>query len=333
MVDKTTSPHTGLIAWFARNSVAANLLMFFIIVAGLVSSFTIRKQTTPDFELNLIQVRVPYLGAAPQEVEEGVVIKVEEAVQDIPGITDIRSNASEGSGAITLDVSRDVDINEVLTEVKTRVDAISTFPALTEKPIIYKIEPGIPVILVAIHGDLDDYSRKLVAQDVRDELLAMPEISQIEFYGDRAFEISVEVSEHVLRQYGITMSDVSQAIRDSSIDLPGGTINTEGGDILLRTEGQVYTGRDFGEIVLRTFPDGTRLTLGDISKIDDGFVETQGFGRFDGEPTATYYARLVPLCWVAASLILDHDSVTTTKGGQALRMLVPSGTAGDSLLG
>jgi len=284
---RLTTNEKGIIAWFASNHVAANLLMMFIIVAGLISVVTIRKQTTPEIDLNWIQVQVPYLGAAPQEVEEGVVIKVEEAVQDISGITEIRSRAREGNGFITIEVSQDFDINEVLTEVKTRVDAISTFPGLAEKPVIYKVEPNTPVIFVAIHGSVDAYSRKLIAQDIRNDLLAMPEISQVDFYGDREFEISVEVSEHVLRQYGLTMSEVSQAIRSSSIDLPGGTIKTAGGDILLRTEGQVYTGREFAALVLRTFPDGTRLTLGDIATINDGFVETESFGRLDGHPSAT----------------------------------------------
>ena len=281
------SSERGLIAWFASNHVAANLLMWFIIVAGLISVFTIRKQTTPEIELNWIQVQVSYLGAAPQEVEEGVVIKVEEAIQDIQGIVEIRSRANEGSGRVTIEVSRDEDINEVLTLVKTRVDAISTFPALTEKPVIYKVEPNTPVIFLAIHGDIDDFSRKIIAQQIRDELLLMPEISKVDFYGDKAFEISIEVSEHVLRQYGLTMSEISEAVRASSVDMPGGTIKTEGGDILLRTEGQVYTGREYADLVLRTYPDGTRLTLGDIATINDGFVESEGFGRFDGEPTAT----------------------------------------------
>ena len=284
---RVNSSEKGLIAWFASNHVAANLLMWFIIVAGLISVFTIRKQTTPDFELNWIQVRVPYLGAAPQEVEEGVVIKVEEAVQDIQGIVEIRSRANEGVGSVTIEVSRDEDISEILTEVKTRVDAISTFPALTEKPVIYKVEPDTPVIFVAIHGTIDDFSRKLIAQEIRNELLTMPEISKVDFYGDRAFEISIEVSEHVLRQYGLTMSEISEAVRASSLDLPGGTIKTEGGDILLRTKGQVYTGIEYADLVLRTYPDGTRLTLGGIATINDGFVESEGFGRFDGKPTAT----------------------------------------------
>lgn len=287
MRTRVETSEKGLIAWFASNNVAANLLMFFIIVAGLISAFTIRKQTTPDFELNLIQVQIPYLGAAPQEVEEGVVIKVEEAIQDIQGIVEIESTAREGFGSVRVEVSQSADINEVLTEVKTRVDAIATFPGLAEKPVIFKVVPGTPVIFVTIHGNLDERSRKLIAQQVRDDLLTMPEISQVDFYGDRAFEISVEVSEHVLQQYGLTMSEISAAIRASSVDMPGGTIKSVGGDILLRTEGQVYTGREFSDLVLRTFADGTRLTLGEIAKIEDGFVESDSFGRFDGDPSAT----------------------------------------------
>ncbi len=277
----------GIIAWFAANHVAANLLMLSIIIAGLISVMTIRKQTTPDFELNTVQVRVQYLGAAPQEVEEGVVIKVEEAIQDVQGIKRIRGNASEGLGTVTAEVQTDADFNEVLNEIKTRVDAIQTFPGLTEKPTIYKQEVPIHVVFLAIYGDMDAFARKALAQEIRDDLMQLPSVNSVQYLGDRDYEISIEVSEHVLRQYGLTMSEVSQAVRDSSIDLPGGTIKSEGGDILLRTEGQVYTGREFGSLVLRTFPDGTRLTLDDIATIRDGFVEVDGYGRFNGERTAT----------------------------------------------
>ena len=277
----------GIIAWFAANHVAANLLMLFIIVAGLISAMTIRKETQPEFELNMISVRVAYLGAAPQEVEEGVVIKVEEAVQDVSGIKRIRSTAREGVGQVTIEVELDADFNEVLSEIKTRVDAISTFPGLTEKPVVSKIEPDNPVVMIAIHGDLDAFARKAIAQNVRDELMQLPEVNQVQYLGDRPYEISIEVSEQTLRKYGLTMSEISQAVKNSSIDLPGGTIKSDGGDILLRTKGQVYTGGDFGQLVLRTFPDGTRLTLNDIATINDGFVENDGYGRFDGRPTAT----------------------------------------------
>ena len=261
--------------------------MFLIIAFGVVSTFTIRKQTTPDFELNLIQVRVPYLGAAPQEVEEGVVIKIEEAIQDIPGIVEVNSNSREGMGNVTIEVGRGENINEILTEVKTRVDAISTFPALTEKPIIYKQEVPIHVVFLTINGPLDEYARKEIGLEIRDDLLRIPSVNQVQILGDRDYEISVEVSEEVLRQYGLTMSEISQAIKNSSIDTPGGVIRSEGGDILLRTEGQVYTGQEYGDLVLRTYADGTRLTLGDIANIEDGFVETNGYARYMGQPSAS----------------------------------------------
>ncbi len=286
MKPRGVTERKGIIAWFAANHVAANLLMCLIIVAGLLSAATIRKQTQPDFELNNVQVQVLYLGAAPQEVEEGVVIKVEEAIQDVDGIVKLSSTASEGVGTVVAEVSRDADLNEVLSEIKTRVDAISTFPALTEKPVISKQEIPFAVAYIAIYGDMDPFTRKSIAQNVRDELMQLSAVNQVRFLGDRPFEISIEVSEQTLRQYGLTMSEVSQAVKNSSADLPGGTIKTEGGDILLRTEGQVYTGIEFSELVLRTFGDGTRLTLGDIATIRDGFVESNDYSRFNGRPSA-----------------------------------------------
>jgi len=277
----------GIIAWFAANSVAANLLMILIIVAGLITVGTIRKETNPALELNMIQVRVPYLGAAPQEVEEGVVLKIEDAIQDLVGIKKIRSSANEGSGNVTIEVFPDADIDQLLADVKTRIDAISTFPALTEKPVIYKQEVNNPVIMIALYGDLDQFGRKSLGNEIRDDLLRMPEVNNVIFHGDRPYEIAVEVSEQTLRQYGLTMSEISQAIRNTAVDMPGGTIKSEGGDILLRTKGQVYTGTEFSQIVLRTFPDGTRLTLGDIAHIEDGFVESDMYSRFNGQPNST----------------------------------------------
>jgi multidrug efflux pump subunit AcrB len=287
MNPKGVTEQKGLIAWFAANHVAANLLMFLIIAFGVASAFTIRKQTTPDFEINQIIVRVPYLGAAPQEVEEGVVVKIEEAIQDIPGIVKINSTSREGSGVVRAETATGADMNQILTEVKTRVDAISTFPGLTEKPIIYKQEFQLHVVFLTVTGDLDDYARKSIGDEVREELLRIPEVNSVDILGDRPYEISIEVSEHVLREYGLTMSEISQAIRNSSVDMPGGAIRTEGGDILLRTEGQVYTGQEFEQLVLRTNPDGTRLTLSDIATIQDGFVETNGYARYMGKPTAS----------------------------------------------
>ena len=275
----------GIIGWFARNHVAANILMFGIIGLGLYSGLNIRQQTVPDFDINYVNVRVPYLGAAPEEVEEGVVIKIEEAIQDTKGILKIKSNSSEGLGTVRAEVELGADINEVLNEIKAKVDAISTFPDLTEKPVVYKVEIPTGILFVSIYGNLDEYQRKDIAQSVKDELLDYPEIKSINMMGDRSYEISIEVTENTLREYDLTMSEISQAVRASSVDLPGGRIRSEGGDILLRTKGQVYTGEEFGNLVLRTYPDGTRLLLSDIANIDDGFVESKSWGRFNGQPT------------------------------------------------
>ena len=275
----------GIIGWFVRNPVAANLLMFAIIGLGLYSGINLRKQTTPDFDINYVSVRVPYLGAAPEEVEEGVVIKIEEAIQDTKGILKLKSTASEGMGSVRAEIEIDADINEVLNEIKAKVDAISTFPDLTEKPVVYKVEVPTGILFVSIYGDIDEYQRKEIAESIKDELLDYPEIKSINLMGDRAYEISIEVTENTLREYDLTMSEVSAAIRESSIDLPGGIIRSDGGDILLRTKGQVYTGEEFGDLVLRTYPDGSRLLLSDVANIDDGFVESKSWGRFNGKPS------------------------------------------------
>ena len=284
-MSETITRREGIIGWFVRNHVAANLMMFAIIGLGLYSGLNLRQQTTPDFDLNYVSVRVPYLGAAPEEVEEGVVIKIEEAIQDTKGIKKIKSTSSEGIGSVRAEVEIGADINEVLNEIKAKVDAISTFPELTEKPVVYKVEIPTGILFVSIYGDLDEYQRKNIAEEMKDELLNFPEIKSINLLGDRNFEISIEVTENTLREYDLTMSEISAAIRASSIDLPGGRIRTDGGDILLRTKGQVYTGEEFGALVLRTYPDGSRLLLSDIANIDDGFVESRSWGRFNGQST------------------------------------------------
>lgn len=276
---------TGLIAWFARNPVAANLLMFVIALAGLYVYDTIRKQTTPDFELNVITVSVPYPGAAPQEVEQGVLIRIEEALQDVPGISEVNATASEGSGSVSIELEPDANLDQVQSQIKTRVDAIATFPELAEEPVIERVEVPIPVIFISVFGDdIDAVSRKELAKDVREGLLQLPGINDVQYLGDRPYEISFEVSEATLERYGLTMSDIATSVRNHAQDIPGGTIRTDRGDIRLRTQGQVFTGREYGDIAIRSFTDGTRLLLSDVARIDDGFVESKGFGRLDQEP-------------------------------------------------
>ncbi len=273
----------GLIAWFARNSVAANLMMALVIVAGLISYATIDRRTSPDFSIPAINISVAYPGAAPEEVEQAIVLRIEEAVEGVEGIYRITSNAQEGFASVNLQAYTNYDINEVLDEVKTRIDGISAFPEQIEKPRVAKQEFNDQFGFVSIYGPMDDKALKEIANQVRDEMAALPELSQIQILGERDYEISIEVSENTLREYGLTLSEVANAVRVASIDLPGGSIKTNSGNIQLRATGQVYTGQDYGQLVLRSYPDGTRLLLQDIATVKDGFVETEGLSRSNGQ--------------------------------------------------
>lgn len=280
----TTEKQTGLIAWFARNTVAANLLMIIILVAGALSVFTVRKQMFPEVELNIISIQVPFPGAAPQEVEQGVIMLIEDAIEDVDGIEEMTSSSREGGGSVTLEVEPSYDVQVVMDEVKMLVDAIPNFPQQIEKPNIYRIRPQRQVIWMSVYGDLDERARKELAKDVRDELKTVGGITKVEVVGDRDYQISIEISQQDLERYGLTFSQIVNAVRGTSIDVAGGSIKTPNGDILLRANNQAYVGGEFEGIVLLSRPDGTRLTLGDIAKVQDGFVEQESYTRFDGKP-------------------------------------------------
>ena len=274
-----------MIEWFARNSVAANLLMVCIIASGLLAAFTVKEEVFPEFSLDRISIQVPYLGAAPEEVEEAVCVRIEEAIQGVDGIKEITSTASEGIGSVLIELELGADARKVVDDVKSQVDAITTFPAETEKPIIRELTARNQVVDIAISGKTDEFALKALAERVRDELSAMPQISQVDVVSARPYEINLEVSENTLRRHGLTFDDVARSVRRSSIDLPGGSVRSETGEILLRTLGQAYRGEEYEKLVLLTRPDGTRLHLGDVATVIDGFAETDQFARFDAEPT------------------------------------------------
>ncbi|KGJ89203.1 efflux RND transporter permease subunit [Thalassotalea sp. ND16A] len=284
-MNANTEKLSGIIAWFARNSVAANLMMFFIIVGGIYSYQTINKKMFPDFSPNIIQVSVMHLGASPEEVEKAVVLKIEEAIENIQGIKRFTSTAREGMARVSIELNSGYSLEDKLNEIQMQVDSITTFPAQAERPQVVKQEFQGDVLWVSVYGSMERRSRQVMAQNIRDEIMALPEVNIAELVGLRDFEISIEISENQLKQYKLTIDDVANAIRQSSIDLPGGTIKSSGGYIQLRTEGQAYTGEEYANLVVRTADDGTRLTLGDIATIKDGFIEDDGFARFDGEPT------------------------------------------------
>ncbi|MCX8157277.1 MAG: efflux RND transporter permease subunit [Verrucomicrobiae bacterium] len=273
-----------IIEWFARNSVAANLLALVVMVAGLMTSLTLRKEIFPEFDSDLITVSVVYPGAAPEECEEGICVKIEEAIQGLEGIKKITSTAAEGAGAVTIELLPGTDQRKALDDIKARVDAIDTFPLEAEKPVIREVTMRKQVINVAIAGAADEATLKHLGERVRDEIAALPGISEVVLANSRPYEISIEVSETALRAHGLSFDEVAQAVRRSSLDVPGGALRTRGGEILLRTKGQGYRGRDFEQLVLRTRPDGTRLLLGEVARVVDGFAETDQAARFDGDP-------------------------------------------------
>eukprot|EP01093_Parvamoeba_rugata_P001799 TRINITY_DN122_c0_g1_i12.p1 TRINITY_DN122_c0_g1~~TRINITY_DN122_c0_g1_i12.p1 ORF type:complete len:1052 (-),score=251.79 TRINITY_DN122_c0_g1_i12:5405-8560(-) len=283
----------GLIAWFARNHVAANLLMWMLVVGGLFGAFSIQKQVFPSFEIDIINVRVPYLGAAPQEVEEGVILKIEESIKNLEGIKQVTSTAVEGMGTVSIQVEENYDIQSLLDEVKVQVDAIPLFPADTEKPVIYRQKIQQDVIWVSVFGDASERELKEFAKGIRDDVANLPGISSVQVVGARDYEISVELSEVDLQKYNLTFAEAVSRLSQSSIDLPGGSIRTENGDILLRTKGQAYTGWDFSQIVLVTNGDGTRVTLGDVAYINDGFIENNQYALFDGKPAVSLRVQAV----------------------------------------
>ena len=281
------SDNSGAIGWFARNHVAANLLMMLLVLAGLASAFTIKQQVFPEIKLEQVTIRVPYLGAAPQEVESGVIDKIEESLRQVNGIKKLTSTASEGLATVIAEVDSGYDIQEVMDEIKTQVGSISSLPELTEKPVVYRTRFASNVMWLSLHGDVAESSLKELAKDIRDELKLRPGINKVEVVGARPYEISIDVPEQRLREYGLTFEQVVAAVRASSVDLPGGAVKAENGNMLLRAKGQAYVFADFSRIVLLKKPDGSKVMLNDVAEIRDDFTETERFSTFNGRSSVS----------------------------------------------
>ncbi len=275
-----------IIKWFANNHVAANLLMGLIVLAGLVSLPIMPMKSFPDIDIPVISISVPYLGAAPEEVEEGVCIRIEEELEGIEGVKEIRSNANEGLCSVSVELFESADESKALDDVKNRVDSIDTFPEETERPITNLVTPIRNVLDIAITGPEDERALKELGQQIRDDITQLPGVTRAIVSNVRPYEISIEVSETSLRRNGLSFDEVAGAVRSGSLDLPGGSIKTAAGEVLLRTKGQAYWGREFENLVVTTRADGTRLYLKDVATIIDGFADTDQALRFNGKPAA-----------------------------------------------
>ena len=278
----------GIIAWFAENRVASNLVMLGIIVTGLATVFTGRLdfEVFPEITPNVVTIGVTYPGATPHEVEESICVRIEEAVQGIDGVREIRSVAAEGGGSVAVEVEMSADLRSVLDDIKNRVDGIDTFPVDAERPVIQEVVVRNQVVSIAVHGNVPEQTRKQLAERIHDELSVLPGISQVELASVRPSEISIELSEAAMRRHALTFEQVAHAVRTSSLDLPAGSIKTAGGEILLRTKGQAYRRPDFETLPLITRADGTRVLLGDVATVVDGFADQDQSSSFDGEPAA-----------------------------------------------
>ena len=275
----------GIIAWFVHNPIAANLLMAVIVIGGITGIPALEKQFFPEVEPDIVGVSMSYPGAGPKEVEEQICTRIEEAVHDLTGVKEIRSTARDGGCDVSIEAESGYDLQRLTSAVKTRVDAINSFPAEAERPVVSEEAYRHRMIMVTVAGAIGENNLKVLGETLRDELAALPYVSIVDISSPRPWEVSVEVSEYTLRHYGLRFDDVVNAIRSSSLNLPAGSIKAESGDIRLQTRGQAYQRAQFESIVLLSKRDGTRVLLGDVAQIVDGFAEQNVRSRFNDKPS------------------------------------------------
>ncbi|MBI4556992.1 MAG: efflux RND transporter permease subunit [Candidatus Hydrogenedentes bacterium] len=275
-----------LIAAFAKNTVFANIFLLALLLLGILAAVTMNREFFPEFSTDVIMISVLYPGADPEEVEEGISRKIEDAIDGLQGIKQYNTISNENLSLTYVEVAKGNDTEEVKDRVRNQVDAISTFPPEAEQPIISEILIEDEVVFLALWGDLPEKQLKEWAEDIKDELQNDPEISQVKISGTRDYEIAIEVSEERLREYGITFAQVSRAVRRGSMNLSGGTIRTKGEEIRIRTVGRKYTGQDFASIIVMARPNGEIIRLDRLATIRDDFTEDPLFSTFNGERCA-----------------------------------------------
>lgn len=271
-------------AWMAKHAVAANLLMLVLLVGGFLWGSMIKQEIFPEFELDVVNVSVAYPGASPEEVERGIILAVEEAVEGLEGVKEIKSTANEGSGTIRIEMIEGGNLNRFAQDIKNEVDRITSFPEETEAPTVAIAARKRAVMSLALFGRQSDWVLRHTAEEIRDKLLLDPEITQVDLEGIRDFEISIEISQQTLRTYNLTLDEAANRIATASVELPGGAIKTGGGDVLVRMKERRYHGNEFAKIPIITSNDGTEVLLENIAKIKDDFEETNRFATFNGEP-------------------------------------------------
>ncbi len=278
-------PHErGPIAWMTRHSVAPNLLMLALLIGGFIIALRIKQEVFPEFDLDIVTVRVPYPGASPEEVEQGIVLSIEEGIRGLVGIKEVTAVAAEGAGIITAELLESADRQKVYQEIQQEVERITTLPEEAEEAEVVLETHMREVLDVVLYGDADEWVLRELAERVRDRLLQSPDITQIDVQPNRTYEVSIEVPQENLRAYDVTLSDIAQAIRRASVEMPGGSVKTRAGEILLRMKERRDWAREFGNIPVITSPDGTELRVRDIATVKDTFEETYHIFTYNDKP-------------------------------------------------
>lgn len=278
----------GMLAAFARNTVFSYIVLSIIFLGGYMAVTSMSRETFPDMHIDAVKVLVRWPGADPEEVEEGICRKIEDAIDGIEGIKRYNTISSEHYGVAYIEARENEDIMILKDRVRNAVDGITTFPGDAERPIIEEVLIRIQVCFIGLASDVaSERDLKEWANNIKDDLRKIPVLSQVKVVGAREYEISIEVSEEKLREYGITFDQVSQVVRANSLNVPGGLIRTEGEELRLRTLGRNYTAEEFAGIVVLARPDGQNISLGQIATVRDGFIDTNVHTRFNGKPAVT----------------------------------------------
>ena len=272
----------GPIAWMTKNRVTPNLLMLVLLVGGLLMTTQIKQEVFPDFTLDTVSISVPYPGASPEEVERGIVLVIEEAIRGIDGVKEVSATASESNGAVRAELLEGVDQQKVYNEIKQEIDRVTTFPEDAEEAEVMLATHRHEVLTVELYGEVSEWILREVVESVRDRLLLDPGITQIDLSGVRDFEVHVEVSQESLRTYGLTLDGIAQKISATSVELPGGKIETRGGEVLLRMKERRDWAKEFAQIPIVTTAGGTVLYLDDIAKVRDTFEDSDTLGTYNG---------------------------------------------------
>ena len=281
----------GLISWWVRNAVAANLLMVFIIVSGLIAWTTIEKEVQPIVKLPLVQVSLTWPGASPKEIEQQVVQRVEAAIKNIDNLRRYNSESREGFGSVRLVAQPRVDLTQFKEDVRDALDGITSFPRDLEPPRIRTIEWKETIHYLTVSGEIGERALGRLAEEFRDELISLSHVSDVEIGGTREEEVTIEVSEEALQRYQLSFAELATAIRASSINLSSGELRTATGNIQLRAENLADSQTDFESIIVRELPSGAQLRLGDVARVIDGFEDFESSASVDGVPAVMLQVR------------------------------------------